>query len=256
MSSGKARGRGRPPGRTAQGQQARDRLHRTALALIAKQGYAATTLRGIAVAADVSPALVYRYFDSKQAIVMELYEQLTLAYAERAEAALRGSSDDRAQPWSQGYMLAVTTSLEVLAPHRPTLVELLPLLVGDRSSGVLADNTSEPRQRVAQVFLDLVARAADAPPAGLLAPLGRLLYLSHLLIILFWLADRSPGQRATQGLLDRLRGALPMAGLALAMPGARTFIATADALVRDALLAPQDAGSGYPSPSMPPDRER
>src|SRR3954470_16028356 len=40
--------RGRPPGQSAQGAAARDRLYEIALRMISERGYEATTLRGIA----------------------------------------------------------------------------------------------------------------------------------------------------------------------------------------------------------------
>ena len=66
--------------------------------------------------------------------------------------------------------------------------------------------------------------------------LGRLLYLLHLSVILWWLLDRSPKQRATQGLIALLQRVLPSAALALRFPPIPSFIISGDGLVRDALL--------------------
>ena len=71
------RGRGRPPGRTPQGTEARARLYATAVKLIAANGYAATTLRDVAREAGVSAGLLYKYFPSKRAVVLELYDELS-----------------------------------------------------------------------------------------------------------------------------------------------------------------------------------
>src|SRR5947209_16857554 len=77
-------GRGRPRGATEQGVAARKRLYTTAIKLIASRGYEATTLRDIAKKADVSVGLLYRYFPSKRAVVLALYDDLSGAYAARA----------------------------------------------------------------------------------------------------------------------------------------------------------------------------
>ena len=82
----KPRKRGRPTGPTAQGTAARDRLYATATKLIAARGYEATTLRDIAKEAGVSVGLLYRYFPSKQAVIIALYDELSSAYARRAVA--------------------------------------------------------------------------------------------------------------------------------------------------------------------------
>ncbi len=222
-------GPGRPPGRSAKGEQSRDHLYKAALALIAERGYEAATMRDIAAAAGVSPGLAYKYFSSKQAIVLALYEQLTSEYTERFAQAAAGS-------WAERFCAALDASLEVLGPHRATLSSLTGVLVGDRDNSLFATGTAFSRQRVQQVFVDAVTSATDAPDAALAEPLGRLLYLAHLLIILWWLLDKSPDQRATAELVDRVRSGLGAASLALTLPFARETIATFDRLVRDALV--------------------
>ena len=80
----KPRKRGRPPGSTPQGAASRERLYATAIQLIAARGYAETTLRDIAKEAGVSVGLLYRYFPSKQAVVIALYDELSADYARQA----------------------------------------------------------------------------------------------------------------------------------------------------------------------------
>src|SRR5688572_13883242 len=107
----KPRKRGRPVGPTAQGVAARQRLYATALRLIAARGYEATTLRDIAKEASVSVGLLYRYFPSKQAVVIALYDELSAEYARRAADMPRGR-------WRDRFIFALKTSLEVLEPHQ------------------------------------------------------------------------------------------------------------------------------------------
>jgi AcrR family transcriptional regulator len=91
----KPRKRGRPPGQTPQGAAARDRLYATALRLIAARGYEATTLRDIAKEASVSVGLLYRYFPSKQAVVIALYDELSTEYARKTAEMPPGKWRDR-----------------------------------------------------------------------------------------------------------------------------------------------------------------
>jgi len=226
---GGRRGRGRPPGPTPQGEAARRRLFRIAVRQIARRGYEAATLREIARQAGVSVGLLYRYFPSKRAVVLALYEELSAEYATRAQAMAAGS-------WRERFVFALRTSLETLAPQRDTLAALVPVLVGDRDDGLFAPSTAFSRRRVQQVFLDAVSGAGDAPAAPVSGPLGRLLYLAHLVILLWWLLDRSPGQRATSGLLSLLERALPLLTVALRVPGAAALLTAADALVREGLF--------------------
>jgi|SRR5438552_5996289 len=223
------RGRGRPRGRTPQGDSARRRLYDEAIRLIAKRGYADATLRDIAASAGVSPALLYRYFPSKRAVVLALYDELSGEYAERARRMAPGK-------WRERFLFALRTSLEVLRPHRETLAGLVPVLVGDAEEGVLARPTAFSRRRVQAAFEMAVRGARDAPGLGDALALGRILYLVHLTVLLWWLLDRSPEQRATTGLLELLERALPALALALRLPRMRRLVRAADGLLRDGLF--------------------
>ena len=63
-----------------------------------------------------------------------------------------------------------------------------------------------------------MAEAADAPKASQVEPLATLLYSLHFLLILFWLYDRSPDQRATDDLLDFMREMLANLRVFLVIP--------------------------------------
>ena len=78
--------------------------------------------------------------------------------------------------------------------------------------------------------------STDAPKKPLGEALGRLLYLLHLGVILWWLLDRSPGQRATRALIALFRRSLSSAALVLRLPSVRAFVQAADALFREGLL--------------------
>jgi AcrR family transcriptional regulator len=223
------RKRGRPPGRTAAGDATRQRLYETAIALIGEQGYEATTLRDVASRAGVTHALLYRYFPGKRAIVLALYDELSERFAREAASLPPG-------PWRARFLRALELSLAALAPHRVTLRALAPVLVGDADEGVFAARTAFSRHRVQAVFVDAAAGASDAPAPALAAALGRGLYVAHLGVILWWLLDRSPGQRATTGLVALLRRLLPSAALALRLGPMRGLLRSADALLGEALL--------------------
>jgi len=225
----KPRKRGRPAGPTAQGAAAKDRLYAVALELIAARGYEATTLRDIASKARVSVGLLYRYFPSKQAVVIALYDELSSDYARQAANMPAGR-------WRDRFMFALTTSLDVLKPHKMALRALTPVLVGDPEEGIFAASTSFSRLRVQRVFEAAVTEATDAPKKPLAEALGRLLYLVHLSVLLWWLLDKSSSQRATTALVSLTRQLLPTAAMALMVPGVRTFVISVDELIREALF--------------------
>ena len=225
----KPRKRGRPPGRTAEGEAARRRLYETAIALIGERGYEAATLRDVAARAGVSPALLYRYFPNKRSVVLALYDELSDRFASKA-------ADMRSGKWRDRFMDALETSLRVLGPHRVTLRALAPIMVGDVEEGLFARRTAFSRLRVQAVFEAAVVNATDAPARSLSMAVARLLYLLHLAVILWWLLDKSPSQRATQALVSLLRQVLPAAALTFRLPLVRGFVNSADRLFQEALL--------------------
>jgi AcrR family transcriptional regulator len=224
------RGPGRPRGRTRAGEAARRRLYETAIQMIAARGYEATTLRGIAKRARVSPGLLYRYFPSKRAVVLALYEELSGSYADRASKMAPGT-------WVQRFLFALEASLSVLGGHRQALAALSSVLLGDSEEGLFAPATEASRRRVEAAFTEAVRGASDAPPIEVAAPLGRILYFAHLAIVLWWLLDKSPRQRATSDLLALLAIALPLVGSAVSFEPARTFVEQADRLLQRGLVA-------------------
>ncbi len=138
--------------------------------------------------------------------------------------------------WRDRFMFALTTSLQVLSPHRSTLAALVPVLIGDVNEGLFTPATAFSRRRVHKVFHDAVVGATDAPRAEITAALGRLLYLAHLAIILWWLLDKSPRQRATTSLIALVRKVLPASALMLRLPRARACMVDGDKLFREALF--------------------
>ncbi len=218
---------GRPEGETPQGAETRAALYQTAVALFAEQGFEATTLRQIAARAGVSPALVYRYFPSKRALVLALYDVLSLEFAARASELPAGG-------WRERFLFTLRASLGVLRPHRSTLVALVPVLVGGEE-GLFAPATAFSRERVEQAFVAAVRGARDAPRGAAAEALGRVLYLVHLALVLWWLLDRSAGQRASAALVALTERALPSFALALKLPPVRSLVADFDAAAQRAL---------------------
>jgi len=234
----KGRKRGRPPGESAQGTAARRRLYETAIRIIGERGYEATTLREIAREADVSVGLLYRYFPSKRAVIIALYEELSADYAREALAMPGGK-------WRDRFIFALQTSLDVLGPHRVALRGLVPVLVGDPEEGVFARSAAFSRLRVQHVFEQAVVGSTDAPTRQLGEAVGRLLYLVHLAVLLWWLLDKSSKQRTTTALVSLFRQVLPSTALTLRVPAVRRFVVSADELIREGLFnEPSDKSKG------------
>ena len=225
----KPRRRGRPSGQTAQGAAAKQRLYEVAIRLMAKRGYETTTLRDVAKTAGVSVGLLYRYFPSKRAVIIALYDELSADFARQAIDMPPGK-------WRDRFIFTLTASLQVLEPHRTTLRALSPVLVGDPEEGLFSEGAAFSRLRVQAVFQESVVGATDAPPRVLAESVGRLLYLVHLAVLLWWLLEKSPRQRATRALVSLMQEVLPSAALTLRLPPVRRFVTSLDALILEALF--------------------
>ena len=99
-------------------------------------------------------------------------------------------------------------------------------LAPDSSVAVLGDGVAGIRNRVWHMFLLVAQGASDAPRRKQAEQMATLFYSAHLLLILFWLQDRSEGQSKTHELLrfaeDMLGRLRPGLGLPLvAKPLAR-----------------------------------
>lgn len=217
--------RGRPRGPTPQGDQTRARIYASARGLFHEQGYEGTTLRQIAQAAEVSPGLLYRYFDSKEALVFAIYQELTTHFTARP------LTDG---PWMTRGRLALHEALAVLAPERALLRALIPGLLGAANRSLYVEASEYSRASVRAVFVEVVIQATDAPEHELAVSLGRLLYGLHLGSLLFWLLDESPDQRATRRLLDALPHNHAAVSLILRMPWLRGAVHMVDDVVMDA----------------------
>jgi AcrR family transcriptional regulator len=228
--------RGRPAGGTALGETTRQKLYVTATRLIAERGYEQTTLRDVADAAGVSVGLLYRYFPNKRAVMLALYDELSLDQLARTNTMPGGA-------WRDRFLFTLETSLSVLQPHRRTLSALIPVMISNEPDGLFGSATAFSRHRVQRVFQDAVVGAKDAPRGELAPALGRLLYLMHLAVILWWLLDRSPNQRATTALIALTKQILPLASLALKIKRVGAMVLSGDKLFAEALLAEGTPGT-------------
>lgn len=174
----------------------RQRIIDTAWYLFATKGYDQTTMRDIAAASECSLGLTYRYFASKEDLVLELYRWLVVQLEELVPLLPAISMTDR-------FHRLMHALLEIMAPHRLTLVALSGAALNPLSrAGVFGAEGAEVRRRARASYQALVAGARDAPRASQVDDLATLLYGAQLALILFWLQDLSPETHRTEELLQ------------------------------------------------------
>ncbi len=202
--------------RTAKGERTRERLLAVAFRLFEQKGFEHTTLRDIAAKARVSLGLLYRYYPSKDALVIELYDRLSQEFARRTETLPDGS-------FGQRFVFVLQTSLGVLERQREALRALIPALTVSPGHPLFIPGGQPSQARVQAKFVEAVTGASDAPAGA--ARLGEVLYLAHLTVVLAWLLDRSPEQVATRRALDLMNRFAPLASTLLTSPALAALVA-------------------------------
>jgi len=178
--------------------ETRARILEAALALFRKRGFEQTTMREIAAEAGMAVGAAYYYFESKEALVMEFYNNAQkamepgivdgLARRKGLEARLRSLIEAKFQHFEPNRRL-----LGALSAHTDPEHPLSPF--------------SEATREIREKDIGFFAQAMNAPgvriPEDLRSYLPRLLWLYQMGLILFWVYDSSPGQSKTERLVTQ-----------------------------------------------------
>jgi AcrR family transcriptional regulator len=228
-----------PP--TPKGAQTRERLLDAAIQLFVDKGYAATTMQDIAAATNTSLGLTYRYFASKDEMVLAFYHRLAVELAADLDTLPPTVLAER-------FVAIMQRKLDRLAPYRAILGVLFSAgPTAQFGIAVLSERTVDTRRSVGVLFLAVVQGASDAPKAPQDRDLATLLYAAHLLLILFWLHDRSEQSRATRELLVLARPLLGLTRRLLRLPPLAQILARLAQTIAPVFLPAdeQELGEGY-----------
>jgi AcrR family transcriptional regulator len=197
---------------TAKAELTRQRILESALHLFGVKGYEGTTMRDIAAEAGCSLGLTYRYFSSKEELVLVLYRSL----AEELEVYV-----PTLPPVSlaERFQLTVNRQIELMMPHRETLAALFGSALNPQSKvGVFGESTADVRRQSRDIYITIVMGAKDAPRAAQVGYLATVLYGMHLAMVLFWLIDRSEDTRRTHAFIAFLHDMLNLIRPLLRLP--------------------------------------
>jgi AcrR family transcriptional regulator len=202
----------------------RQRILDAALRLFAAKGYEGASMRDIAAGAGCSLGLAYRYFASKEDLVLELYRWL-VSQLEELVSQLPVSTI------AQRFDHLMRALFAVMTPHRLTLIALSGAALDPHSrAGVFGAEGAEVRRRAHVAYVGLVSGASDAPRSAQVDDLATILYGVQLALVLFWLQDLSGRAEKTEELLTFIVGTFQRFRPLLRLP------ATAHMLVRFATI--------------------
>ncbi|WP_229789350.1 TetR/AcrR family transcriptional regulator [Pilimelia terevasa] len=190
-----------PP--TARGDRTRQLILDTALRMFRERGYAATTMRAVAREAGVAVGNAYYYFPSKEHLVQHFYADLQERL--RAAAAPALAAETAFAPRLRAVLHA---GIDTTAPYHDFAGTFFKTAAAPTSPlNPFSPESAGPRETAVGLFRDVLDGAAVKPDPELRADLPELLWLAYLGVVLYWVHDRSPGQRRTRTLID---GAVPL----------------------------------------------
>jgi len=205
----------------------RKQILSAALELFRKQGFEAATMREIARSAGVATGAAYYYFDSKDAIVLAFYDQAQQDMAPLLEAALTSTKD-----LEERIRRIIRIKLDYFEPSRAFLGALSAHTDPQHPLSPFSEQSRAIRESDMGYFERALAVSRSRLPDDLQPYLPRLLWMYQMGLILFWIYDRSEGQRRTHALLDKsLRVVvrlLKLSGLPLMQPLRRMVIDLTD----------------------------
>jgi AcrR family transcriptional regulator len=191
----------------------REQLLEVALGEFGRRGFHLTQMEHVAAAAQVSKALLYQHFASKE----ELFAQVTTAIVNDLTARLNAAVRHR------GSLDGIRAMVRVLFDYATAEPEAWALLVRHLDKPEVGDDLRELRERLGAAFADLLlrrrrkdptlspaARAANERRARLLVPL---MYGSMLSMVSWWLEHPDTPREKAENMavefiwlgLDRLR---------------------------------------------------
>ncbi len=192
----------------SQQEQTRRHILRTAVDLMTEHGYDATTMKQIARGAGLGDATIYKYFPSKEKLLLAYYElciQIALEMTEETPDLQNYSLQERLQR-------LVDALLELLLADRE-FVEITRKVVGNSPLLMMRDSLPGQQALKSQV----IAFVTDAEESGEIAPcdfknlLGGLFADYLFAIIAYWLKDESEEFSDTTQLVDLTLAVLVLA---------------------------------------------
>ena len=172
---------------------------RAAVDLMTQQGFEATTMKQIARAADMGDATIYKYFPTKEKLVLGYFEQ---AIAD-ALVQMGKTKGQEAFNLQERMQLLIDSILELLLGDREFVTVAAKLLA--RTPMLLLSDELPGKRALKQMFEDLLtqAEASGEIPACAYKPSVSGLLADYVLAVLsYWLRDESEQFGNTTQLVD------------------------------------------------------
>lgn len=219
--------------RRARGEQTRQVILETALRLFQERGYAETTMRVIAKEAGVAVGNAYYYFDSKEHLIQGFYDRSQAEVRVRADEIMARETEFAAR--LRGVLHA---GIDVNAPYHSFAATFFKTAAEPTSPlSPFSRESSPAREAAIAMFREVVDGSSAKLDPELRRELPELLWLAYMGVVLFWVHDRSPGQRRTRRLIDAvvplIDRLVSLSRLRVLRPALRQVVALIETVRRD-----------------------
>ncbi|KFU77565.1 TetR/AcrR family transcriptional regulator [Amycolatopsis lurida] len=183
----------------AKSEETKSLIVATALRLFAENGYDRTTMRAIAAEAGVSVGNAYYYFASKDQLIQGFYDEIAHAHLTTARESIAGERD-----FSARLRTVLLTWLDVAEPyHRFGTQFFVNAADPDSPLSPFSEESSPARDASVGLMRDVIADSDAKLDPDLRDDLPDLLWLYQMGVVLFWVHDRSHGQKRSRLLVER-----------------------------------------------------
>ncbi|MEV6912880.1 TetR family transcriptional regulator [Amycolatopsis sp. NPDC051071] len=183
----------------AKSEETRSLIVATAMRLFAENGYDRTTMRAIAAEAGVSVGNAYYYFASKDQLIQGFYDEIAKVHLTTSRQAIESERD-----FSARLKTVLLTWLDVAEPyHRFGTQFFVNAADPDSPLSPFSDESTPARDASIGLMRDVIADSDAKLDPDLRDDLPDLLWLYQMGVVLFWVHDRSRGQKRSRVLVER-----------------------------------------------------
>jgi TetR/AcrR family transcriptional regulator, regulator of autoinduction and epiphytic fitness len=189
----------------AQQEETRARIVRAATALMVAHGFEQVTMKDIAKAAGVGDATIYKYFATKERLIVGYFDLL----AEQAVRTAEATPDFDEYELQSKLQRLTDALLEAMAPDR-AFVEMARAMVTKSPLLLLGDQLKAKLvlKNAVAAYLDEAVRNGDIAPSDFISAMAGLYVDFCYGVMAFWLRDETEHAAETTRLVDQLLGVL------------------------------------------------
>ena len=200
-----------------------------ALALWSEKGYANSTLRELSRRLGIGISKLYEQFPTKEHLVFRLYGQLNQQALQRYQQNLATAGNNL----GAAFRVFLQSKLTVLKPHREAMIAIFREAIDpDSALSPLSAEAAEVREANLVVLTDLLHRCEIEEEADR-HRLAKLFWMLHLVVILYWLHDRSEEMDNTQQLIDKMAEVSSLLPLLKMVPEADRWLDLLQSMVQE-----------------------